>query len=298
MNLKNQNKYLITGSKFFLDDNIEKICKNFTDPEINIYFGDEFDKEDFFSFIFTPSLFYDSKIAIINNSEKLKEINILLENALKSIEATIIFLFNETDLKKIKFENKDKFKILSENKVNKYNAGKIIKLMFADKGFDIKSLTAEDIYEMCFQDINLVKMELDKLDIYYYGKNKPEDDKNILEIISFTKNETIFKFIDSFFDRKKQMSIYSLDNIISTGESAEMLFYMLSKRVQQILLYKISPSFIKIHPYTLSKVEKSASIWSDNEIYLLINEIADIDFDMKTGKANIIDKLYSLISFL
>jgi DNA polymerase-3 subunit delta len=215
MNLKKKNKYLVSGTKYFLDTNTENILKEMSNPEVNNYFGDEFNKEDFFSFIFTPSLFYDSKIAIIKNSEKIKDINDIVNQSSKSIESTIVFLFNEYDLKKIKLENKEQFEIYLEKKITKYNAAKEIVNLFKEKGFSIKQITAEDIYALCLQDINIVKKELEKIEIYYYNQNKPENDKDILDIISFSKNESIFTFIDSFSERKKRLSTYSLDNIIS-----------------------------------------------------------------------------------
>ncbi len=298
MNLKKKNKYLVSGTKYFLDTNTENILKEMSNPEVNNYFGDEFNKEDFFSFIFTPSLFYDSKIAIIKNSEKIKDINDIVNQSSKSIESTIVFLFNEYDLKKIKLENKEQFEIYLEKKITKYNAAKEIVNLFKEKGFSIKQITAEDIYALCLQDINIVKKELEKIEIYYYNQNKPENDKDILDIISFSKNESIFTFIDSFSERKKRLSTYSLDNIISSGESVEMLFYMLSKRIQQLLIYKISPKNLKAHPFVLDKISKSAKLWNIKEIDNLISMISDIDFKTKSGKGNILDSIYLLLKYL
>lgn len=298
MNLKTPDKYIISGSKHFIDKKSNEICGKYSDPETNHYFGDEFSSEKFFSFIFTPSIFFDSKLAIISNSEKIKDISMIIEESIRSIETSIIFLVQDFDIKKFKLPKDIKINIISEGKVSKYDAIKEIQAMFGKKGFKINNTSADEIYEMCFKDINIIKNELEKIDIYFYGQDKPDSDTKILEIISFSRNDSIFSFIDFFAARKKRECLKSLQNIINSGENSNILFHMLSKRIQQIFLYQISSSLVKGHPFVVDKVKKNTAIWSKKEVYNLIAQLADIDFGVKTGRADITQSLFNLISLL
>ena len=134
--------------------------------------------------------------------------------------------------------------------------------------------------------------------IFFYNKPKPEYDKEILDVISFTKNESVFNFIDLFAARKKANALDSLNKMLMSGENINMLFHLVNKRVQQIFQYKISPSLVKGAPFIVDKVKRNASIWSQNEIDRMIGKMADIDVDLKTGKADITQSMFALIGLL
>lgn len=291
-------KYIITGSKNFIDKQVELISSKFEDPEVNQYYGDEFNADDFFTFIFSTSLFNDSKLAIVKNAEKIKEIKQIIDESVKSIEADILLLFTDTDVKKLKLPKDLPFEIISEGKVSKYDHLKEVIQMFADKGFKINKNTADDIFEMCMKNLDIVANELDKIDIYYYSNPKPKYDKEILDVISFTKNESIFTFIDMFAARKKENALASLNKMLLAGENMNILFHLLNKRIQQIFQYKISSSLVKGAPFIVDKVKRNASIWSQKQIDQMIGKMADIDVDLKTGKADITQALFILIGML
>ena len=67
-------KYIISGSNFFVEKNVKRILSAHDDPEIMTYYGDDFDKGDFFTFIYSLPLFSSIKIAVVKNSEKIRNI--------------------------------------------------------------------------------------------------------------------------------------------------------------------------------------------------------------------------------
>ena len=72
-------KYFITGSSYFIDKNIKLFTPKNEDLEMEIFFGDELNKEDFLSYINSVDLFGSPKAAIIRNAGRIKDIEQLAE---------------------------------------------------------------------------------------------------------------------------------------------------------------------------------------------------------------------------
>ncbi len=294
MTSKVKNKFLISGSNHFIEENIKKIIKNFDDPEVYRFYGDEMNSDDFFSFIFTLSLFNDVKIAIVLKSEKIGKLSEIVEKSLEAKDTVIIFAFNE--IKRLKKLEKE-FEIIAEPKKN-YAYKPAIMDMFSSKGIKINGSTAEDIYNLCMKDLNIVKNEVEKVEIYLYGKKEQPSEKEILNLISFSKNETIFTFIDFFMARKKDNTLMVFDNILLSGENLNVLFFMLFKRIQNVFLFNINQSLVKQPPWMMNKIKSDTQFWDNNRLNNILSLISDIDYEIKIGRENLKNGFFRLISTL
>jgi len=296
MNLKTD-KILIIGSDSFHDEQVEKVLKRYADLEIDkkVYYGDEFDYEDFVFFISSLPLFSDLKVAIVKKTEKLKRTEDILSAVSKS-ESVIIFLSVEekviSDFKK--YEN---IKVINEPKKNKYSDLNLIADLFSEIGIKLSKLSAEEIYEMCGKDLGIVKNELEKLKIYY-AYQKPESENEILEKISYAKSENIFDFIDGFFEKNKQKCMKILEGMTKNNENLAPLFYMLSKRLMQVAIYKINPSLINERQFIMEKIKKNATMWSMFELSKCSDIFVKIDYGSKIGKADIDNDIITLLGLI
>lgn len=296
MNLKTD-KILIIGSDSFHDEQVEKVLKRYADLEIDkkVYYGDEFDYEDFVFFISSLPLFSDLKVAIVKKTEKLKRTEDILSAVSKS-ESVIIFLSVEekviSDFKK--YEN---IKVINEPKKNKYSDLNLIADLFSEIGIKLSKLSAEEIYEMCGKDLGIVKNELEKLKIYY-AYQKPESENEILEKISYAKSENIFDFIDGFFEKNKQKCMKILEGMTKNNENLAPLFYMLSKRLMQVAIYKINPSLINERQFIMEKIKKNATMWSMFELSKCSDIVVKIDYGSKIGKADIDNDIITLLGLI
>ncbi len=83
-------KYFITGSSYFIDKNIKLFTPKDDNLDLEIFFGDELNKEDFLSYINSVDLFGSPKAAIIRNAGRIKDIEHLAEIMSKCSETTLI----------------------------------------------------------------------------------------------------------------------------------------------------------------------------------------------------------------
>lgn len=296
MNLKTD-KILIIGSDSFQNEQIENALQKYADLQIDkkVYYGDEFDYEDFVFFISSLPLFSDLKVAIVKKTEKLNRIEEILSAVLKS-ESSVIFLSNEEKVV-ADFNKFEKINVINEPKKNKYSDFNLIIELFSEIGLKISKLIAEEIYEMCGRDLGIVKKEFEKLKIFY-AYRKPESENEILEKISYAKSENIFDFIEGFFEKNKQKCMRILEAMAKNNENLSQLFYMLSKRLMQITMYKINPSLINERQFIMEKIKKNAASWSLVELSRCSDIFVKIDYGSKVGKSDIDSDIVSLLSII
>lgn len=295
MSLKTGRKILIVGSDSFIDEQIDKVLGSLKDLEVDkkTYYADEFDREDFVFFISSLPLFSDMKMAIIKKGEKLKNFDEIKQSIIKS-ESMVIVTAN--DLNFLSKAGKDEnFEVISEPKKDKFSDLSHIVDIFKKLGVKLSKVAAEEIYEMCGKDFGIIKNEFDKLSVYYAYKS-PESENEIIEKISFSKSENVFLFIDSFFDKNRKKCAEIISNMIVNNESVTPAFYMISKRLLQIVGYKINPSLVNERQFIMNKIKKNASEWSMEELSRCSESLLSLDYGSKTGNANIEEEIIMLLN--
>ncbi|HCW92051.1 MAG TPA: hypothetical protein DHM44_00040 [Flexistipes sinusarabici] len=294
MSLKTK-QYVIVGSKIFQDKKLSEITDSLEEPEESVFYADELNPEEFFTVIFTMPLFSSEKLVVIKNAEKYKDICWLMEKSRKS-ESIIVFLFESINKKELK-EAEENFTLIQETKKNKTSIINEITAMFNEKGFRLSKQIAEEIYILCNNDLSIVKNELEKVEIYFNYTN-PEKETDILNIISSSRNESIFQFIDQFCNKNYKGAMSSLYRLIDAGENLDILYSMLFKRIQKIYLYKINPSLINEHTFVINKIKSNKKLWSNNELAKVIALFNEIDYKSKTGYKDETRGLINLLNLI
>jgi len=294
MSLKSKH-YVIVGSKIFQEKKLSEITDSLEEPEESVFYADELNPEEFFTVIFTMPLFSSEKLVVIKNAEKYKDICWLMEKSRKS-ESIIVFLFESINKKELK-EAEENFTLIQETKKNKTSIINEITAMFNEKGFRLSKQIAEEIYILCNNDLSIVKNELEKVEIYF-NYTKPEKETDILNIISSSRNESIFQFIDQFCNKNYKGAMSSLYRLIDAGENLDILYSMLFKRIQKIYLYKINPSLINEHTFVINKIKSNKKLWSNNELAKVIALFNEIDYKSKTGYKDETRGLINLLNLI
>ncbi|MEC9492485.1 DNA polymerase III subunit delta [Flexistipes sp.] len=294
MSLKSK-QYVIVGNKIFQEKKLSEVTDSLEEPEESVFYADELNPEEFFTVIFTMPLFSSEKLVVIKNAEKYKDICWLMEKSRKS-ESIIVFLFESINKKELR-EAEENFTLIQETKKNKTGIINEISAMFNEKGFRLSKQIAEEIYILCNNDLSIVKNELEKVEIYF-NYTKPENETDILNIISSSRNESIFQFIDQFCNKNYKGAMSSLYRLIDAGENLDILYSMLFKRIQKIYLYKINPSLINEHTFVINKIKSNKKLWSNNELAEVIALFNEIDFKSKTGYKDDARGLINLLNLI
>lgn len=304
LNHKHSKIYIISGTDDYIDDQIDTIIKDLDDPEIERFESENIILEEYYSFIYTPSLFNTQKLAIIKNAEKIKKFDEILRNSIKASFNTKIFYFNNITTSNLKaFENIENVKTLIQKKrTYKDNINYIIQL-FKKANINIEYNVARDIYELSLRDLGIVKNELEKIKLYITTPALQEtqsikisDITELPTFFSFGTKMAVFSFIDCFCIKDRGKTFLMLEDILGSEENFNIVFILLFKRIKQIMLYKLAPSIVKDQPFIMDKIKNNSKLWELEELVKILEDFINIDFLGKTANVSLENCLVSLVN--
>lgn len=295
---KIKNRIILVGSQHFIDSKLSEIIKEKDIDAVRYFYGDEFDKEDFFEYVSSVPLFYEQNIAVVKHAEEIKDKvkTEILESLSKIKDNLVILAFTDEKPKEDNYKKfKEKFEIVVE--VKKSFSAQSVQESFKEVGIVISLDTAKYIYEMCNKDTMILKNEIEKIKVYY-NYEKPKSDEDILALVSFSRTESIYQFIRNFFSKDLAKTLAVFKVILEDGESVERIFYELSRHIVSLSLYSISPSLVTEYTYTIHNYKEHLNRWTKEEISKLVDTITEIDYFIKTGRETYLSGLYRIIYML
>ena len=256
--------------------------------------------ESFYENILSGSLFENCKIIIINRaSDKIVEIIEELIN--RNITNTKIIINADILEKKSKlrslFEKKQDLICIPTYPDNNDTLSKLSGAFFRKENITISQQNINLIVEKCNGDRNSLKNELNKIKNYLINKKKISSEE-ILKIINLSENYELSELIDNCLAKNKNKITNILnENNYNTDDCIIILRTFLSKAKRILKLavqleqnkdiYKTinaarPPIFWKDKEIVKIQLNK----WKPNQIKRLINEITNIELEIKNNYNN------------
>ena len=309
--------YLLYGlEKYLIDERIKKIIQenNIENIDINRYNLENSTIDEIIEDASIISMFQDKKMIIVDNAyiftsstnKKLPEQNIdLLTKYLNSNNSNTILIFV---VLKDKIDTRKKITTLFKNvgKIEEYNLtndiSKIVINLF--KPYQINNKNVNLLINRVGNNLSLLSSEIEKIKIY------KENDLNIEEndIINLTHKNIdmdIFKLIDHILLSNKKQALECLEEMIKYGEEPIAIIIMLANQIrimyQSKLLIKKGYSeheisdILEIHEFRVKKALEKSRNYTDKKILSKLEELADLDYNIKSGN---IDKDIGLELFI
>lgn len=309
--------YLLYGlEKYLIDERIKKIIQenNIENIDINRYNLENSTIDEIIEDASIISMFQDKKMIIVDNAyiftsstnKKLPEQNIdLLTKYLDSNNSNTILIFV---VLKDKIDTRKKITTLFKNvgKIEEYNLtndiSKIVINLF--KPYQINNKNVNLLINRVGNNLSLLSSEIEKIKIY------KENDLNIEEndIINLTHKNIdmdIFKLIDNILLSNKKQALECLEEMIKYGEEPIAIIIMLANQIrimyQSKLLIKKGYSeheisdILEIHEFRVKKALEKSRNYTDKKILSKLEELADLDYNIKSGN---IDKDIGLELFI
>ena len=309
--------YLLYGlEKYLIDERIKKIIQenNIENIDINRYNLENSTIDEIIEDASIISMFQDKKMIIVDNAyiftsstnKKLPEQNIdLLTKYLNSNNSHTILIFV---VLKDKIDTRKKITTLFKNvgKIEEYNLtndiSKIVINLF--KPYQINNKNVNLLINRVGNNLSLLSSEIEKIKIY------KENDLNIEEndIINLTHKNIdmdIFKLIDNILLSNKKQALECLEEMIKYGEEPIAIIIMLANQIrimyQSKLLIKKGYSeheisdILEIHEFRVKKALEKSRNYTDKKILSKLEELADLDYNIKSGN---IDKDIGLELFI
>ena len=256
--------------------------------------------ENFYENILSGSLFENSKIIIINRASD-KIVEIIQELINRNITNTKIIINADILEKKSKlrslFEKKQDLICIPTYPDNNDTLSKLSAAFFRKENITISQQNINLIVEKCNGDRNSLRNELNKVKNYLINKKKISS-KEILKIINLSENYELSELIDNCLAKNKNKITNILnENNYNTDDCIIILRTFLSKakRILKLAIQleqnkDINKTINSARPPIFWKDKEIVKVqlnkWKPNQIKKLINDISNIELEIKNNYNN------------
>ena len=256
--------------------------------------------ENFYENILSGSLFEKSKIIIINRATD-KIVEIIQELINRNIVNTKIIINADILEKKSKlrslFEKKQDLICIPTYPDNNDTLSKLSATFFRKENITISQQNINLIIEKCNGDRNSLKNELNKIKNYLINKKKISSEE-ILKLINLSENYELSELIDNCLAKNKNKVTNILNENNYNSDDCIIILRTFLSKAKRILklavqleqnkdIYKTinaarPPIFWKDKEIVKIQLNK----WKPNQIKRLINEITNIELEIKNNYNN------------
>lgn len=102
-------------------------------------------------------------------------------------------------------------------------------------------------------------------------------------IKEFKTAKIVFKFLD-FFKPGSSKTLIKLFHQSLAKDPIELVFYLLCRRISQLIQVHQDPVSLKTAPWIISQLKAQAKQFDLNQLLSVHQQLLDIDYSLKTGK--------------
>lgn len=249
------------------------------------------------------SLFSNEKIIIGNDfnisnikNEEIDYLDRYIKNINKDVYIILIASKIDTRLKNYRIF-KDNFNVIDISKSkNDDNIYDFIKNYIKDNRYKIDKYNLDYLVSKLGNDINNIKLELSK--IFMYKDNDNIIDRDTIDLlVADNIDNVIYEFTNAVLDRDYDKVSKMYDNFKMQNIGYDYLLVSLSNSFRQALIIKILynkrksnfeiAKIINKKEFYVKKMLERLYNYTEEDICMIINKLATIDREFKTGKNNI-----------
>lgn len=293
--------YLFYGTKDYeINEEIKKITKNQNEININKYDLNNATFKNVLEDLETPSMFEGKKTIIADNanmfttltSKDSEDIEKYLNHINQDANLILIVHSEKLDTRKKITKLIKKVGIVKELNENVKRTN-IVKQKLKD--YNIEDKTIDLFLNRVGTNPLIIQNEIDKIKIYK-NKDKNITDEDILNLTVKTVEIDIFKLIDYIVKKDKEKAIELYYEMLKMNEEPIKIIVILANQFR--IMYQSKELFkkgysekdiaetLKIHPYRVKLALQNGRNYTAKTLLKYLNNLADIDIGIKTGKLN------------
>lgn len=172
-----------------------------------------------------------------------------------------------------------------------------IRIRLQEKGIVLEEAMFEVLLRYLPNHLQIVDNELEKLALYVHSSaNAKLDLEQLKSIISKSVEGELFDLIEKIANRNFQSAYEIYQQLLRQNEEPIKIIALLARQFRIILQCKVLyqqgysqkqiAAHLKMHPYPVKLAIEQGGKFSQDELYDIINRIADLDYDIKTGKTD------------
>lgn len=305
--------YLLYGeNETEMEKFIEKLIKDQNIENKIVYNYKECKIEDVLEEAGYQDLFGEKKLIILNEADFLTTKSTLenpsLEEYIKDPNPNTILIFKiiteklDERKKLVKFLKQEvtvkEFKLIDESDLNSY-----IKKYFEENNYTASFKAINEIVERLKSNTKVIDKELDKL-ILYKLEEKNIDVEDVKKVITKYAENEIFDLVEAVIKKDKQRVFTLYKKLIDNKEEPAVIITLLANQFRLMYQAKILAesdldsktiaSKLGIHPYRVTLALKESNNMKESEILKMLENLYDVDKNIKLG---LIEKTKALEAF-
>lgn len=292
--------YLLCGNEDYLKKQYRDKLKNSlveADDNMNFsyYEGDKINTLELLDTIETLPFFADRRVIVIENSGFFKSVPENVVTSIDRIPDTTYIIFVEKDIDK---RSKLYKKIKEAGYISEMETPDGKMLVTWINGLckqENKKMTVESIgylIEAVGMDMNMLKMELEKLFSYTYGEDEIKVD-HINEVCVSQATSKIFDMLDAIGNCNQKKALLLYRDLLELREPAMRILFLIVRQYNILLQvrllleqHKDNGSIAKIcgvPPFAAKKYIGQAKQYSSTKLLNMLRKCQDTDYKVKTG---------------
>lgn len=204
--------------------------------------------------------------------------------------------------------------ICGEDTITSRNYLVLLKKQYAEKGFEVKDLTAEELLSFTLNEAQSPSLFFEKRVIFcnfvskHIKKNsnllselKKIEKSALLNVINWEKesawelrfpkvgtvkefrpSQTIFKLADSLFPSNKTILLVNLESFVNETNE-HFVLSMINKLVRNLILIKTGEIPPRMQAWQAGKLRRQAALWKLENLLLFYRALYKIDVGIKTS---------------
>ncbi len=164
-------------------------------------------------------------------------------------------------------------------------------------GKTVTPAAAGRIFEVIGEDLERLQNEIDKICLYHDEKERLDTD-DVDEVLSATTQASIFELTDSLGNRDARKALRTLENLVARNEPVQAIYHMVVKHMRMLLATKALVERgttntgsiareLKTIPFVAGKYRDQCRNFSTRQLRAIVSHLVDIDFQVKTGRAEL-----------
>ncbi|MCD4838553.1 DNA polymerase III subunit delta [Neobacillus sedimentimangrovi] len=197
--------------------------------------------------------------------------------------------------KKITKELKRNAEIIEAKKLNEKELKSFIHNRVKINGMEIDEAAIEHLMALVGTNLFMISSEIEKLTLY--AAESGRIDINLVDkLVARSLEQNIFTLIDKVVNRKLDEALRIYYDLLKQNEEPIKILALLAGQFR--LIYQVKDlsrrgygqqqiaGILKTHPFRVKLALGQASKFTDEELSSLINQLAEADFQMKSGSMN------------
>lgn len=303
--------YLLYGNeRFLIEEMREKLIQQASEMDINVYDMTESPIELALEDAETLPFLSDRRVVIIKNpyfltSEKKLASASAVEHHLKKLEQ---YLENPSPYSLVIFEapyekldERKKIVQLLKKTAQVFEANALQeKQVYAWINSECKSLNinideaaVKQLYSFIGKDLRRLKSELEKLSLFV-GENGYVSEEIVNLLVARSLEDNVFVLVDHVINKRIDEAFQTLHDLFEQKEEPIRIVALLARQFRIIAQVhslrkkgytpKQMAVYLKLHPFVIQKTLMQTAKFSQAECHQMIQNLAEADYYMKTGK--------------